>query len=394
MTSTPPHSLPKTLALIEQGIRDGLHLGAQLYVSLRGEHVADFALGQARAGVAMRPDSLTLWLSSVKPVTAVAIARLWERGRLRLDQPVVRFIPEFGRHGKAGITVRHLLTHRGGFRPADRLPEDLGWADTLARICDTPLEPGWTPGHTAGYHLSSSWFVLGEIVRRVDSRPFERYVREELFEPFGMTDTWLGMPPEVFQRYGDRIAWMHVTERGTLKSHPSWNTEAGCAACRPGSNGRGPIRELGWFYEALLAELEGRPAKCPAPPFPHAGTPPGGRIGGRHSLRPETVQNLIARHRTAVLDRTFNHVLDWGLGFLLNSNPPSRMHLPYTYGRHASVRAFGHSGAQSSTGFADPAHGLVVAWAFNGMPGERLHQRRAREVNSAIYEDLGLVARH
>jgi CubicO group peptidase (beta-lactamase class C family) len=394
MTSTPPHSLPKTLALMEQGIRDGLHLGAQLYVSLRGALVADFALGQARAGVAMRPDSLALWLSSVKPVTAVAIARLWEQGRLRLDEPVARFVPEFGRHGKQGITVRHLLTHRGGFRPADRLPEDLSWADTLARICDTPLEPGWTPGHTTGYHLSSSWFVLGEIVRRVDGRPFERYAREELHEPLGMKDTWIGMPPEVFRRYGNRIAWMHVTESGTLKSHPSWNTEAGCAACRPGSNGRGPIRELGWFYEGLLAVLEDRPVAGGAEKSAHAASRPRLRAGGGHFLRPETVQNLIARHRTSAPDRTFNHALDWGLGFLLNSSPHSRLHLPYAYGRHASPRAFGHSGAQSSTGFADPAHGLVVAWAFNGMPAERLHQRRARDVNSAIYEDLGLVAYH
>ena len=61
------------------------------------------------------------------------------------------------------------------------------------------------------------------------------------------------------------------------------------------------------------------------------------------------------------------------------------------YGGYASDEAFGHSGAQSSCAFADPARKLVVAWSCNGLPGERLHQRRAREINSAIYDDVGLA---
>jgi CubicO group peptidase (beta-lactamase class C family) len=63
---------------------------------------------------------------------------------------------------------------------------------------------------------------------------------------------------------------------------------------------------------------------------------------------------------------------------------------PYGYGPHASPRAFGHGGVQSSIGFADPEFGLAVAWACNGQPGEPRHLLRNDAVNAALYEDLGL----
>jgi CubicO group peptidase (beta-lactamase class C family) len=77
-----------------------------------------------------------------------------------------------------------------------------------------------------------------------------------------------------------------------------------------------------------------------------------------------------------------------GLGFI--PNPPMSRDAPppYGYGSQASEAAFGHSGAQSSCAFADPARGVVVVWICNGRPGEPRHQRRARAVNAAIDEDL------
>jgi CubicO group peptidase (beta-lactamase class C family) len=125
------------------------------------------------------------------------------------------------------------------------------------------------------------------------------------------------------------------------------------------------MRELGKFYETLLA-------------------------GGGALLRPETVQSLITRQRTGMLDETFQFTMNWGLGFIINSNRDG-IQMAYGYGRYASGEAFGHSGNQVSCGFADPVHGLVVAWVCNGMPGERSHQKRQRALNNAIYEDLGLM---
>jgi CubicO group peptidase (beta-lactamase class C family) len=134
------------------------------------------AFGQARPGVPMTPDSLNLWLSAVKPIAAVAIAQLWERGLIELDDLVTRHIPEFARKGKDAITIRHILTHTAGFRAPPRSQEK-PWDNLIAEMCAARQEPGWIPGKTAGYHLASSWYILGELVRRIDGRDYSRYVR-------------------------------------------------------------------------------------------------------------------------------------------------------------------------------------------------------------------------
>jgi CubicO group peptidase (beta-lactamase class C family) len=206
-------------------------------------------------------------------------------------------------------------------------------------------------------------------VRRLDGRPYDRYVRDALFEPLGMSASWVGMPADAFRAYGPRIGTMYNTFQGQCEP-TGFDTEAACASCRPGGGGRGPIRELGRFYEMLLQ---------------------GGILGATRILRTETVATLSARHRVGMLDETFRHRMDWGLGFIPNSNQYGAQTVPYGYGLHASPRAFGHSGAQSSTGFADPEYGLVVAVVFNGMPGEPKHNRRIRHFLSALYADLGLA---
>src|SRR6476646_9996610 len=206
--------LPRAAAALEAGIAAGLHLGAQLHVSLHGEPVAEAALGENRPGEPLTPEHLVLWLSATKPVAAVAIAQLWERGRLELDDPVARHLPEFAVHGKERITLRHLLTHTGGIRMLDTGWPAAPWEEIVARICAMKPEPRWVPGQKAGYHQASSWFILGEVIRRVGGLPFSTYVRREIFEPLGMADSWIGMPPERYLEYWDagRIGAMWATE--------------------------------------------------------------------------------------------------------------------------------------------------------------------------------------
>lgn len=372
--SDPLARIPRTRQAIEIGIREGLHLGAQLFVSLRGEPVADGALGDDRPGVPLTPDHLMLWLSSTKPVAAVAVAQLWERAKLELDDPVARHIPEFGAKGKERITLRHLLTHTGGIRILDvGWPRD-SWEEIVARICAMKPEPRWVPGEKAGYHQASSWFVLGEVIRRIDGRPFDRYAREEIFEPLGMADSWIGMPRDRYLLYREtgRIGAMwDVDKAGPTPPTPhGWNTEARCVSVHPGGNGYGPMRELGRFYEMLLQR---------------------GSLGGKRILSPQSVEALTARHRVGMIDNTFKHVLDWGLGFIPNSALYDPETVPYAYGHHASRRAFGHSGFRSSVAFADPEHGLAVALLFNGTPSNAAHEHRIRAVLDALYGDLGLT---
>ena len=92
-----------------------------------------------------------------------------------------------------------------------------------------------------------------------------------------------------------------------------------------------------------------------------------------------------------MFDHTFQHVLDWGLGFIPNSARYGVDTVPYGYGHHASERAFGHSGFRSSVAFADPEYGLAVALVWNGTPDNDRHERRVRAALDAVYEDLGLA---
>ncbi len=361
--------LPRTSGALEKGREAGLHLGGQLYISIGLECVADRAFGEARPAEALTPEHLMLWLSSSKPVAVLAIARLWEAGRLDLDDPVATHIPEFGTRGKEAITVRHLLTHTGGFRLLRVGWPRAPWDQIIERICNARLEPRWIPGRTAGYHRASSWFILGELVRRLGGRPFERYVREEIFEPLGMDDSWIGMPDELYDDYSPRLAPVYDTEKRPPKPH-GWHARTPVTHCSPAGGGWGPVNQLARIYEALLA---------------------GGRLDDARIVSPQTVAALTARHRVGAEDKTFRAKIDWGLGFVLNSDHYGRTTLPYAYGRHSSPRSFGHSGYRSSTAFADPEHDLVVALAVNGTPGEDDHRRRFEEVLSAIYEDLELV---
>jgi CubicO group peptidase (beta-lactamase class C family) len=358
-------TVPGALAVLVDGIERGLHPGAMLYASIEGEPVADLAVGEARAGTPMTPDSLVVWFSMTKPSVAVSIAQQWERGALELDDPVVRYVPEFGAHGKDAITLRHLLTHTAGIRTGDAVSSSapgMGyWDETVAGICAVEPEPDWVPGRRAGYHLTCGMTILAEIVRRVDGRRFETYVREEVFEPLGMDDCWVGMPADVVDGYGARIGTMHSTATGKQIPLGLFDTPDFLARCSPGGGGRGPLRQLGRLYEALLAR---------------------GELDGRRVLTPQTVEAITARHRVGLYDETFHAVCDWGLGFAVDA---------YAMGRHASPRAFGHGGALSAISFADPEHGLVAVVQTNGMCGNDDHYLRLDAATTALYEDLGLA---
>jgi CubicO group peptidase (beta-lactamase class C family) len=371
MTPSPWDRLPRTGRALEEGLDEGLHLGAQLYVDLRGETVGDAALGENRPGEPMRPDHLMLWLSSTKPVAAVAVAQLWERGLLELDDPVAQHIPEFAAEGKGGITLRHLLTHTAGIRMLDTGWPAASWEEIVARIAARKPEPHWVPGQKAGYHLASSWFILGEVVRRLSGLAFGRYVRERIFLPLGMDDCWIGMPAERYREYAaaGRLGFLYNTEGAPPRQH-SWTEENRLVGVHPGGNGYGPVRQLARFYRMLLGR---------------------GRLDGKRVLSPQAVEALTARHRVGMVDQTFQHELDWGLGFILDSKRHGVETVPYAYGRLCSPRTFGHSGYRSSTAFADPEPGLAVALVMNGTPSAADHERRIRAVLDAVYEDLGLA---
>ncbi|HAV64841.1 MAG TPA: serine hydrolase [Verrucomicrobiales bacterium] len=360
-------SFGKTLRALERGIESGLHLGAQVAVLQHGITLLHMAVGENQPGEPLTTDHLMPWLSSGKPLTAVAVLQLVEQGQLALDLPVADLIPEFASGGKEAITVWHLLTHTGGFREADKVPEHFTWEEAVARVCASPLEPGWVPGAKAAYHVTGSWFVLGELIRRVTGAAPDEHVRKEVCARAGMKNSWLAVPESEDDRY--KFGMMHLTHETPPAPHPFLNRDRSRRLCRPGSSLRGPARDLAHFYARLI--------ESDAPT-------------DRRLLSPSMFDRFVTRQRDGMFDHTFQHVMDWGLGVIINSARHGRSTVPYGFGLHAGDRAFGHGGMQSSCGFADPEHGLAVAWVCNGMPGELKHQLRARELNTAIYEDLGL----
>ncbi len=360
-------TLPRTAALIEEGRRAGWHLGVQLYVSLAREVVVDAALGEAAPATPLTADALLPWLSAGKPITAVALLQQIERGRLALHDSVVHYLPEFAAHGKDALTLFHLLTHTAGLSPIDPGWPEADWETIVSRLCAARLRPGWRPGAQAAYDPLRSWFILAEVLQRIDGRSFAQLVREDICEPLGMKDSWPLLTPEQRGEYGGRVASLHQCGEGECRPAP---LPAAANIPSPGGSFLGPARELGRFYEMLLA---------------------GGELDGVRLLAPETVASLRQRHRRGLFDLTFQHTLDFGLGVILNSNCYGAETVPYGFGRHASPETFGHGGAQSSIAFADPRHQLVAVLIANGMPGEAVHQRRHRELCSALYLDLGLA---
>src|SRR5206468_2562606 len=162
---------------------------------------------------------------------------------------------------------------------------------------------------------------------------------------------------ERYRSYGDRIGFMHNTAGAEPVAVGGIDGERATERCVPGGGGRGPMRQLGMLYEMLLAR-------------------------GAGLLRPQTVEALTAKHRVGMIDEVWGIPASWGLGLAVDM---------YAYGRHSSARTFGHGGAQSSVGFADPEHGVVCAVVCNGMPGNERHYERMRAITTALYEDLGVA---
>jgi CubicO group peptidase (beta-lactamase class C family) len=369
-------TLRRIQEVVAEGITSGLHIGVQLFVSIDGHPIADLALGLARlaadspthADVPMSPDTLMLWLSAGKPITAAAILMLQERGQIDLTAPVAAYIPEFAQNGKESITLRHLLTHTAGIRAVDASYPFPTWPETLQHIYEMKPERDWRPGAKAGYHTHTTWYLLGELINRVTGTPHDQWIREHILLPLGMHDTWLSMDGQQYHAYGNRLGYLYDTTLTPPRPLTNYDTELAASRSRPSASCRGPIRELARFYEMLRN---------------------GGTLDGITLLRPETVQAMTLRQRVGLFDQTFRATIDWGLGLILNSSHYGPG-IPYQFGPHASPETFGHGGSQSSTGFCDPRHKLVVSLVFNGCPGEAAHDKRLRATLKALYEDLGL----
>jgi CubicO group peptidase (beta-lactamase class C family) len=356
--------------LLEQQIQDGLHPGAQLCVALEGEVVADFAVGEAvvGSGTALTHDSIMPLFSSAKPITAVAIGILADSQRLSFDDPVATHIPEFAANGKSGIQIKHLMNHTSGLVDDALSDGGTGRAEVIARLNNSGTVDGWIPGERSAYIPTAGWHILGEVIQRASGTSFDSFVQDFILDPLNMVDTYPNVNPELAIELGARRSAMHDSRRSPMTVNSDYAPDQLGRFVRPGSSFQGPAHDMVKFYSMLLND----------------GVSP----EGEQVISEESIETLTTRQHEGLLDETFGVVMDRGLGFFVDSQRHSPA-VPYGYSTAASAGTFGHGGKESSTGFADPEHGMAVSLVFNGMPGEPKHDRRLKRVLRAVYESIG-----
>jgi uncharacterized protein YbbC (DUF1343 family)/CubicO group peptidase (beta-lactamase class C family) len=192
-----PNRLRVLDGVVEEAIRDGQIPGAVVLVWHDGSVIYDKAFGHR--ALEPRPERMTLDtifdLASLTKVvaTTTAIMQLVERGQLRLNDPVAKYIPEFAQNGKEDMTVRELLTHHSG------LPDDLdlkqGWAgrDAALRMA-YESKPVFPPGARFLYS-DVNFITLGAVVERVSGTSLDQYCAAHIFAPLKMTHTRFLPPP-------------------------------------------------------------------------------------------------------------------------------------------------------------------------------------------------------
>ena len=213
---TPPqvfHGAADLDAAINQAVRADQIPGAVLLVGHRGQVVYRKAYGYRALLPAKEPmtaDTIFDIASLTKIIaTTSAMMKLFEEGKVRMDDPVTAYLPEF-EGGTSAITVRELMTHYSGLRPDLDLDPPWSGYDTGIRkaLAEMPVNP---PG-TKFVYSDINYVLLGEIVHRLSGLPENEYVKQILFTPLGMKDTTYLPSPDL----KPRIAPTEMQKDGTI----------------------------------------------------------------------------------------------------------------------------------------------------------------------------------
>jgi len=192
---------PTLDAVVEAAVRDGLIPGAVLVVGHEGKIVHRKAYGN-RALVpqreAMTADTIFDIASLTKVVaTTPALMKLFEQGKLRINDPVTAYLPDF-QGGRSDITVRDLLTHFSGMRPdLDLEPPWSGYETGIRRAL---IEKPTSPPATRFVYSDINFELLGEVVHRLSGKPLDEFARDAVFNPLVMKETGFHPPPSLRAR--------------------------------------------------------------------------------------------------------------------------------------------------------------------------------------------------
>ena len=299
------------------------------------------------------PESIFLLASITKPVTAVALMRLVDAGRLSLDDPVCLHIPEYRGWDRQKVRVAHLLSHTSGM--PDMLPQNMALRRSHAPLSafvegaiHTPLlyEPG-----TAFRYQSKGILLAAEIVERCTGKRLRDFEQEEILRPLGMERSALGLGDFRIQD----LVWcgntMDQSEDGKRfgPNTPYWR-DMGCPwggmhSCAP---------DLAILLQTMLDKGTG---------------------GGHRLLSPAAAATMVA-------DQNGDLAAPWGLGWALRD---SRVWA--YFGELVSARTFGHVGATGTVAWADPERDLICVVLTNQMVANGHLLRRVSNAVAASVQD-------
>jgi len=359
-----PRDVDRIWKAVVRYYRVGIQPAIAVCMRRRGQVILDRAIGHARgnspedppgtATVAASPETLFNFFSGSKAVTAMLMHLLDQQERLRLDDAVAEYIPEFARHGKEGITIRHVLNHRAGI---PSLPPDAIDLDLLTDperiveiLCDA--RPETRPGRDVAYHAITGGFILAEVCRRVTGKDLRTYLEEQVRRPLGFRNLSYGVgradlprvareaftgltPVYPFSRLVRRALGLSLQEVVRLA-----NDERFLTGVVPSGNVIGTASEVCRFFELLVR---------------------GGELDGVRVFDRRTVVRAVIEQSYNEMDRIIMLPVRYGVGFMLGSETLS------FYGPD-TPRAFGHIGFTNVIAWADPERDISVAIMNNGKP--------------------------
>jgi CubicO group peptidase (beta-lactamase class C family) len=286
--------------------------------------------GHANAGRTrkLRKDSI-FWIASMtKPVTAVAVLMLQDEGKLSIDDPLAKYVPEFAGNG---VTLRHMLTHTSGMGEAT--PAELAAAKTLSDLvpvyADKPL--GFAPGSQWRY-CQAGINMLGRVVEVISGQDLETFFQQRIFRPLGMKDTTFYLD----QKQAGRLVTPAVLEGGKLVDGEIRLLAGKPATARdryPAANGglfsTGP--DYARFARMLLR---------------------GGEMDGRRYLSEKAYQ-MMTSNQTGELKAGFIPGHGWGLGVGVVREPQGQTAM-------SKAGTFGHGGAYGTQAWIDPQSNVAL----------------------------------
>ncbi len=291
-------------------------------------HLACQGQADIDAGRPARPDTIYWIASMTKPVTAVALLMLRDEGRLEVDDPVAKYVPELAglktRDGApAALTLKDLLTHTSGLaevsRDESRAARTL--ADLIPLFASKPLQ--FTP-RTKWQYSQSGINTLGRVIEIVSGQALPDFFQTRLFAPLGMKDTAFYLSEAQLAR----LAKPYLRVDGALKETPFWSdVDPARHDHFPAANGGlyATAADYARFCQMLLNE---------------------GSLDGRRYLQPQSVK-LLSQIHSGELKTGFTEGNGWGLGVCVVREPQGVT-------AALSPGSYGHGGAFGTQAWIDP----------------------------------------